>query len=46
VTAPNEKRVVLAKPRQFYKRVKGKTQPVAMISAEQLAQWARETEIE
>lgn len=46
VAAAKEKPVVMTKPRQFYKRVKGKTQPLAMISAEQLAQWARETEIE
>lgn len=46
VAAANEKPVVMAKPRQFYKRLKGKTQPIAVISVEQLAQWARETEIE
>jgi len=46
VAARNEKPIVMAKPRQFYKRVKGKTQPLAVISAEQLAKWARETEIE
>ena len=46
IAAAKEKPLVLNQPRQFYKRVKGKTQPVARISAEQLAQWARETEIE
>lgn len=46
VAAANEKPVVLTRPRQFYKRVKGRTQPLATISAAQLARWARETEIE
>lgn len=46
VTAANEKPVTMTKPRQFYQRVKGRTQPLAVISAERLAQLARETEIE
>jgi len=46
VAAAKEKPVVMAKPRQFYQRVKGKTQPLTVISAERLAQLARETEIE
>lgn len=46
VAAPNEKPVVMAKPRQFYKRVKGKTQPLTVISAARLAELARETEID
>ena len=33
-------------PRQFYQRVKGETQPVGFVDPTQLAQWARETEIE
>ena len=46
VSARNEKPVVMAKPRQFYQRLKGRTQPLAVITQERLAQLARETEIE
>jgi len=46
VSARNEKPVVMAKPRQFYQRLKGKTQPLTVITKERLAQLARETEIE
>ena len=34
------------KPRQFYGRDKGKTQPVGVVEEKQLAQWALETDIE
>lgn len=46
VGAEGEAPVVMDEPRQFYQRVKGATQPVGFVDATQLAQWARETEIE
>jgi hypothetical protein len=46
VAARGEKPRVMAKPRQFYQRTKGKTRPLTVISAGRLAQLARETEIE
>ncbi len=46
VAAAKEKPVVMSKPRQFYQRSQGRTQPLTVISAERLAQLARETEIE
>ncbi|MEO8717953.1 MAG: SPOR domain-containing protein, partial [Burkholderiales bacterium] len=45
VGAEGEAPVLMAEPRQFYQRVKGATQPVGVVDAVQLAQWARETEI-
>ena len=36
----------MSEPRQFYQRDKGKTQPVGLVDASQLAQWAQETDIE
>ncbi len=32
--------------RQFYRREKGQTQPIGFVDAAQLAEWAKETEIE
>jgi hypothetical protein len=45
VGAQGEKPVVMDKPRQFYRREQGRTQPVGLVSPEQLGQWAKETEI-
>ena len=45
VGAEGETPVLMDQPRQFYQRVKGETQPVGLVDATQLAQWARETEI-
>jgi cell division septation protein DedD len=46
VGAPEEKPVTMDKPLQFYQRTRGKTQPVAFVERKQLAEWAKETEIE
>jgi len=46
VGAEGEAPVRMDEPRQFYQRVKGATQPVGFVDPTQLAQWARETEIE
>jgi hypothetical protein len=46
VGADGEQPVRLDKPLQFYQRDKGKTQPVGNVDPAQLAQWARETDIE
>jgi hypothetical protein len=46
VGAPGEQPVTMNKPRQFYRRDKGKTEPVGFVEAKQLEQWARETDIE
>src|SRR5688572_6519377 len=46
VGAAGEQPVVMDQPRQFYRRDKGKTQPVGLVDAKQLAQWATETDIE
>jgi hypothetical protein len=46
VGADGEQAVRLDKPLQFYQRDKGKTQPVGNVDPAQIAQWARETEIE
>jgi hypothetical protein len=45
VGAEGETPVLMDQPRQFYQRLKGETQPVGLVDATQLAQWARETEI-
>ncbi|HEX5093581.1 MAG TPA: FecR domain-containing protein [Burkholderiales bacterium] len=45
VGAPGESPVTMDQPRQFYQRDKGQTQPVGLVEAAQLAQWAAETEI-
>jgi len=46
VGAEGESLVIMDQARQFYRRDKGQTQPVGFVDAVQLAQWARETEIE
>jgi len=46
VGAEGEQVVVMDQPRQFYQRDKGKTAPVGFVTPEQLATWAKETEIE
>ena len=46
VEARGEPPVTMDQPRQFYRRDKGKTQPVGMVEPKQLQQWALETEIE
>ena len=45
VGADGEPQVTMDQPRQFYRREKGKTEPVGMVEAQQLAQWALETDI-
>jgi hypothetical protein len=46
VGAPNETPVTMDQPRQFYRREGGTTQPVGFVEPAQLAEWAKETEIE
>lgn len=46
VGAEGEAPVTMDQARQFYQRDKGQTQPVGFVDPVQLAQWARETEIE
>ena len=46
VGAPGEPPVVLDQPRQFYRRDQGQTQPLGFVEPQQLAEWARETEID
>jgi len=46
VGAAGEQPVTMDKPRQFYQRDKGKTQPVGFVEAKQLAQWSLETDIQ
>lgn len=46
VGAEGEPTVVMDQPRQFYQRDKGKTAPLGFVTPEQLATWAKETEIE
>lgn len=46
VGAPNETPVAMDQPRQFYQRVNNQTLPVGFVDAAQLAEWAKETEIE
>lgn len=46
VAAEAETPLVLDRPRQFYQRQGGKAQPVGEVEPQQLAQWARETDIE
>lgn len=46
VGAEGEAPVVMDQPRQFYQRDKGKTVPIGFVTPEQLATWAKETEIE
>jgi cell division septation protein DedD len=46
VGAPDETPVVMDQPRQFYQRDKGKTQPVGFVDPKQLAEWAKQTDVE
>lgn len=46
VGADGEKPVTMNQARQFYRREKGQTQPLGFVEPAQLAEWARETEIE
>lgn len=46
VTAANEAPLTLDQPRQFYRRENDRAQPVGFVDAAQLAEWAKETEIE
>lgn len=46
VGAPGEPAVEMDQPRQFYQREKGIAAPVGIVEEAQLAEWARETEIE
>jgi len=46
VGAAGEPPVTMDKPRQFYVRDKGKTQPVGFVEAKQLEQWSLETDIQ
>jgi hypothetical protein len=46
VAAPNEPAVTMDQPRQFYRRVAGKAQPIGFVEEAQLADWARQTEIQ
>jgi len=46
VGAAGEQPVTMDKPRQFYQRDKGKTQPVGFVEAKQLAQWSLETDLQ
>lgn len=46
VAPQNEAPITLDQPLQFYVRENGRSQPVGMVSPEQLRQWAAETEIE
>ena len=45
VGAADEKPVQMDQPRQFYRREKGKTQPVDFVTSDRLAEWAKETDI-
>lgn len=45
VAADGEPPLRMAEPLQFYRRVQGTTQPVGVVQREQLAQWARETDL-
>jgi hypothetical protein len=46
VGAEGETAQTLNQPLQFYRRVDAKTQPIGFIEPKQLAEWAKETEIE
>ena len=46
VGAAGEPPVTMDKPRQFYRRDKGKTEPLGFVEAKQLEQWALETDIQ
>jgi hypothetical protein len=46
VGAEGEKPVTLDKPLHLYQRVRDRTQPLSFVDPKQLAEWAKETEIE
>ncbi len=46
IAAPGAPALTLDQPRQFYRREGGKALPVGMVDAKQLADWAREVDIE
>jgi hypothetical protein len=46
VGADGEQPVAMSEPLQFYRRVDNQTQPLGKVDSKQLAQWARETEME
>jgi hypothetical protein len=46
VGAPGEAPLVLDQPLQFYQRNQGQTQPVGFVQPQQLADWARETDLQ
>ena len=46
VAAANEQPVTLREPRQFYRRVDGKAQPVGMVNETQIATWSSEVELQ
>lgn len=46
VSAPNEAPITMNQPLQFYQRERGQARPVGSVDPRQLAEWAKETEIE
>ena len=46
IAVPGEPTLSLDQPRQFYRREGGKAQPVGFVEPKQIAEWAREVEIE
>lgn len=46
VAAPGEQAVTMNQPRQFYRRLDGKTQPVGVVDEKQIAIWSAETDLE
>jgi len=46
IAVPGESALTLDQPRQFYRREGGKAQPVGLVEPKQIAEWAREVDIE
>jgi hypothetical protein len=46
VAAAGEQPVTLREPRQFYRRIDGKTQPVGVVIETQIATWSSEVELQ
>ena len=46
VAAPGAQAVTMNQPRQFYRRLDGKTQPVGVVDEKQIAVWSAETDLE
>jgi hypothetical protein len=46
VAAAGEQSVTLREPRQFYRRVDGKTQPVGVVNETQIDRWSSEVELQ